>query len=82
MTELFHISDEERLFRLTKEARQGKLIKTKLFTTTFWWEQERRNLILKCEPLKRANTHLKCLYALIEDTDLMDDYREWRRKAQ
>ena len=82
MTELFHISDEERLFRLTEKAKQGELIKTRLFTTTFGWEQERRNLISKCEPLKNANTHLNCLYSLIEDTDLMDDYREWRRKAQ
>lgn len=82
MTELFHISDEERLFRLTEEAKQGKLIKTKLFTTTLWWEHERRNLISKCEPLKNANTHLNCLYSLIEDTDLMGDYKEWRRKAQ
>ena len=82
MTELFHISDEKRLLRLAEEARQGKLIKIRLFTTTFWWEQERRNLISKCEPLKNANTHLDCLYSLIKDTDLMDDYREWRCKAQ
>lgn len=82
MTELFHVSDEERLFRLTEEAKKGELIKTRLFTTTFWWEQERRNLISKCEPLKKANPYLECLYTLIEDTDLMDDYRGWRRKAQ
>ena len=82
MTELLKISGEERLFRLTEKAKQGELIKTRLFTTTFWWEQERRNLISKCEPLKNANTYLECLYSLIEDTDLMDDYMEWRRKAQ